>query len=114
MSEHKEIKSALMEIHNGINDLRSEKDEVKPFKQIKSGLSQIDVIWHPHIQIEEAQLYKQVGSLKINSKEMIRIIKEVSEFFQAHTGPPYLIVPFALFNLSPEDRAILAKDFQKK
>jgi hypothetical protein len=42
---------------------------------------------------------------------MIRIQKEYGEFFQEHTGPAYLVFPFALYNLSPEDRAILAQGF---
>ncbi|MGO9387487.1 MAG: hypothetical protein ACLPWD_05485 [Methanobacterium sp.] len=40
---------------------------------------------------------------------MTRLIIEVSEYFQEHTSPPYLIAPFALYNLSPEDRKLQAK-----
>jgi hypothetical protein len=28
----------------------------------------------------------------------------------AHSGPDYLVVPFVLYNLSPEQRAILAAE----
>ncbi len=42
---------------------------------------------------------------------MIRIQKNFSDFFQENTGPAYLVVPFALYNSSPEDRAILAQGF---
>lgn len=111
MDQHKQIEAALQEINNGITGLRTQKDELRSLKLFKSGLGQIDEIWQPHIRIEDSQLYSQVGSLKINSKEMIRLINEVSELFQEHTGPPYLIAPFILYNLSPEDRAIQAKGF---
>lgn len=111
MDEHKEIKSALKKINQGITELKSGKDDLKPLKLLKSGLVQIDVIWHPHIQIEESLLYERVESLQIDSEEMARLRKEVTEFFQEHTGPPYLVAPFALYNLSPEDRAILASGF---
>jgi len=111
MDQHKEIEAALQEINNGITGLRTQKDELWSLKLFKSGLGQINEIWQPHIRIEDSQLYAQVGSLKINSKEMIRLINEVSELFQEHTGPPYLIAPFILYNLSPEDRAIQAKGF---
>lgn len=111
MSEHKEIKGALQEINTGLGHLMSKNNESKSLKLLKSGLDKIDQIWHPHIQIEETQLYQQVGSLNIDLEDMIRIQKEITEIFQEHTGPSYLIAPFSLYNLSPEDRAILAKGF---
>ncbi len=111
MAEHTEIKASLQEINNGISDLNSGKEELRSLKLFKSGLSQIDEIWHPHIQIEESTLYEQVESLNITSKETIRIINESSKFNQEHTDPPYLIVPFVLYNSTPHDRAILAKVF---
>jgi hemerythrin-like domain-containing protein len=111
MSEHKEIKGALQEINTGLGHLMSKNNESKSLKLLKSGLDKIDQIWHPHIQIEETQLYQQIGSLNIDLEDMIRIQKEITEIFQEHTGPSYLIAPFSLYNLSPEDRAILAKGF---
>jgi hemerythrin-like domain-containing protein len=111
MAEHKEVEAALDEINSGLTSLRSENAEISSLKLIKSGLVKIDLIWLPHIQIEELQLYQKVGSLNIDLEEMIRIKQDFSEFFQEHTGPPYLLVPFALYNLSPEDRAVMASGF---
>jgi hemerythrin-like domain-containing protein len=108
MDEHKEIKAALQEINSGVTSLRSERDESRHLILLKSGLGKIDQIWLPHIQIEESQLYQRVGSLKIKLEEMIRIRTEFSQFFQERIGPAYLMMPFILFNLSPEDRAVLA------
>jgi hypothetical protein len=42
---------------------------------------------------------------------MIRLQKEDKKFFQEHTGPAYLVMPFVLYNLSPEDRAITSQGF---
>ncbi|MEN6593179.1 MAG: hypothetical protein ABFC12_08060 [Methanobacterium sp.] len=47
--------------------------------------------------------------MEIDSEEMIRIQKEYVEFFQEHTGPEYLVGPFVLYNLTPEDRAMAAQ-----
>jgi hemerythrin-like domain-containing protein len=111
MSEHEIFKSGLLEINSGAGHLMSGKDELNSLKLLKSGFSKIDQIWHPHIQIENTQLYGQIGSLNIDLEEMIRIQKEDGEFFQKHTDPAYLVVPFVLYNLSPEDRAIAAQGF---
>lgn len=93
ISEHHIFKSGLQEINTGLGNLRAENDELKSLKLLKSGLGKIDQIWHSHIQIEDTQLYGRVGSLKIDSEEMIRIQKEYLEFFQEHTGPEYLVGP---------------------
>jgi hemerythrin-like domain-containing protein len=111
MAEHQEVELALEKINQGIISLRSKQEEIISLKSLKSGFVEIDRIWLPHIQIEESKLYGKVGSLNIDPEEMLRIKQEFSEFFGEHTGPAYLVVPFALYNLSSEDRAILAQGF---
>lgn len=114
ISEHKIFEEGLQEINTGLDYLKSKNDELKSLKLIKSGLDKIDQIWHPHIQIENTQLYQQVRSLNINSKEMIRIIKESFEYYLEIATPTYLVVPFAIYNSSPEDRVKLVKELPEK
>lgn len=109
ISEHKIFNDGLQEINTGIDHLKSENDELDSLKILKSGFDKIDQIWHPHIQIENTQLYERIRSLNIDLEEMIRLQKEDKKFFQEHTGPAYLVMPFVLYNLSPEDRAILTQ-----
>jgi len=108
-SEHIIFKDGLQEIKTGIDHLTLENDELDSLELLRSGLDKIDQIWHPHIQIENTQLYERIGSLNIDPEEMIRLQKEDKKFFQEHTGPAYLVMPFVLYNLSPEDRAILTQ-----
>jgi hemerythrin-like domain-containing protein len=109
MSEHEIFNDGLQEINTGIDHLKSENDELNSLKLLKSGLSKIDQIWSVHIQIENTQLYERIRSLNIDLEEMIRLQKEDKKFFQENTGPAYLIMPFVMYNLSPEDRAILTQ-----
>mgnify|MGYP001019718725 FL=1 len=109
ISEHNILKGGLQEINTGLDNLRAGNDDLNSLKLLKSGFDKIDQIWYPHIEIENTQLYGRVGSLKIDPEEMIRLQKELVEFFQEHTGPEYLMGPFVLYNLSPEDRAIAAQ-----
>ncbi len=111
MSEHEIFKEGLHEMNSGLDNLMSENDELNSLKLLKSGFGKIDQIWHPHIQIENTQLYRRIGSLNIDLEEMIRIQKEDGEFFQEYADPAYLVVPFVLFNLSPEDRRIASQGF---
>lgn len=109
ISEHEIFNDGLQEINTGIDHLTSENDELDSLKLLKSGFDKIDQIWDPHIQIENTQLYERIRSLNIDLEEMIRLQKEDKKFFQEHTGPAYLVMPFVLYNLSPEDRAILTE-----
>lgn len=112
MGEHEEIKSGLERINTAITNLESDEDEIIQLKDIKSGLDQIDELWHPHIQIEESQLYSKIVNLKLDKEETINEMNEFSQFFQEHTsGPPFLNMPFVVYNLSQEDRAIFTKGF---
>jgi hemerythrin-like domain-containing protein len=111
MSEHVIFRDGLQEINTGLGQLMSENDELNSLELLKSGFDKIDQIWHPHIQIENSQLYGKIGSLNIDLEEMIKIQKDTGEFFQEHADPAYLIVPFVLYNLSPEDRAIASQGF---
>ena len=111
MSEHEIFKDGLQEINTGIKHLTSENDELNSLELLKSGFDKIDQIWHPHIQIENTQLYGRIGSLNIDLEEMMKIKKETVDFFQEHTDPAYLVMPFVLYNLSPEDRAIVSQGF---
>ena len=109
ISEHEIFNDGLQEINTVIDHLTSENDELDSIKLLKSGFNKIDQIWNPHIQIENTQLYERIRSLNIDLEEMIRLQKEDKKFFQEHTGPAYLVMPFVLYNLSPEDRAILTQ-----
>ncbi len=109
ISEHEIFNDGLQEINTGIDHLKCENDELDSLKLLKSGFDKIDQIWYPHIQIENTQLYERILSLNIDLEEMIRLQTEDKKFFQEHTGPAYLVMPFVLYNLSPEDRAILTQ-----
>lgn len=114
MTQHEWVKTALSQINEGINNLKSNVDELESLNTLKTGLRQIEKIWHPHIRIEEEQIYGQVGSLNLSLEENNRLKIEFSEFFEEHAGPAYLVVPFILYNLSPEDRAILVQGFPER
>lgn len=110
-TEHEIFNAGLREIKTGIDNLTSRTDELESLKLLKSGLDKVNELWSDHIQIENTQLYGKTRSLHIDSEEMIKIQMEDKKFFQDHSGPPYLVMPFVLYNLSPEDRAILTGGF---
>ena len=111
MSEHEIFKDGLKEINTGLGHLMSESDELNSLKLLKSGFGKIDQIWHPHIQIENTQLYGQIGSLNIDLEEMIRIQKRGRRVLSRTHRPCILGGAFVLYNLSPKDRAKASQGF---
>jgi hemerythrin-like domain-containing protein len=111
MTQHEWVKTSLSQINGGINNLKSNVDELESLNSLKTGLRQIEKIWHPHIRIEEEQIYGKVESLNISLEETNRLREEYSQFFEEHAEPASLVMPFVLYNLSPEDRAIMTQGF---
>jgi len=109
MTQHKWFKDLLSQINGGISNIKSNLDELESLNLLKTDLKQMDKIWHPHIGIEEDHIYGKVGDLNLSPEETNRLREEFSQFFQEHSEPASLVMPFVLYNLSPEDRAILAQ-----
>jgi hemerythrin-like domain-containing protein len=91
-------------------------DQAKPDDQDKTGLftilrsvEYINKIWHPHIRLEEQHLEIQKIADMLPFEEQLRLLKEAGEFSQAHSGPPFLTIPFVLFNLEKDARTVMAQ-----
>lgn len=114
ITQHEWFKKLLAQIDGEINSLKSNVDELGSLNSLKTGLKQIEKIWYPHIRIEEEDIYGKVGSLNLSLEENNRLRKDFSQFFEEHAEPEYQVIPFLLYNLSPEDRAILAQPLPEK
>lgn len=79
-----------------------------------SGLSRIVAemadLWHPHIQIEERDIYSVetiAGVMDVD--ENVRVGRMLAEHAQKHVEPAYLGVPWLLYNMPPDERALFAQ-----
>ncbi|UTB32433.1 MAG: hemerythrin domain-containing protein [Methanobacterium sp. ERen5] len=110
-SEHEIFNQGLQEINTATKELTAKNNELESLNLLKSGLNKVDKLWDAHIQIENTQLYGKIRSLDMDPEEMSKIGNESKEFFQAHSGPTYLVIPFVLYNLSLDDRKIISQSF---
>jgi hemerythrin-like domain-containing protein len=108
MDEHEILSAELQKIENTIPDLKSNNDLKISLRQLNSALAKIDELWHPHIKIEEHMIYEKIGSM-INTPDMIQLKTEFTQFYQKNVSPDYLVVPFSLYNLHPNERALISK-----
>lgn len=114
MTQHEWVKTSLSEIGEGINNLKSNIDELDSLNSLKTSLRNIEKIWRPHIRIEEEQIYGCVGSLNISLEENNRLKEEFFQYILEYAEPENLVVPFVLYNLSPEDRAIQTQQLPER
>lgn len=106
IDEHEILSVELNRINSAITDFRSEGNVGIFLRQLNPALVKIDELWHPHIKIEEYMIFERIGSL-INVDEMIKLRTAFVQFYQKNVGPDYLVAPFSLYNLPPDERAVI-------
>lgn len=111
MLQHKTVKVLTSGINEGISKLKSKSSDLSSLNLLKSNLGRINLMWPHHIEIEETEIFGNVGKLDISSEELDKLRFEFYPFIEEHNEPAYLIMPFIIYNLYPEDRAILAQVF---
>ena len=107
--QHQKIILHLEHIQKILEQVEPDDQDKTRFNTLKQYVEKINRIWHPHIRIEEQHFDIQKIGAMLPVEEHLRLNKEVGEYSQAHSGPPFLTIPFVLFNLPKEYRAAMAK-----
>ncbi len=108
MTQHKSIVLILDELNTIIEEMAAHMHQGEVLNDLFLVLKRIDEIWHPHIQIEEENFTADKLETAIPPDEQIRLIKLFMEHSQQHAKPDFLVVPFLLYNLPPEQRTAFA------
>jgi len=108
--DHHAIEMLLALFPQAIGDVSGDAPE-NGLRIIVDTLQKITEVWEPHIQLEEQYFSKEAITAVIDCEEQKRIGEATSKYSQEHSGPPYWVVPFILFNLDIEDREIMAANF---
>ncbi len=109
IAQHQEMIPVLGEIKAAVERCEKEGQVEAGLRDIEAGLIKVDSIWHPHIQIEQEHIIEKADAV-LPVEEQVRLVKLSGEHAQKHSGPPYLAVPFTLYNMETEERAIFAKE----
>jgi hemerythrin-like domain-containing protein len=108
IAQHQELVHILDEIKATVEKVSADPQAGAALNQLNQALRRIADLWHPHIGIEQEHFTAARLEVLTDRKEHIRLGKLFAEHSQKNTGPGYLVVPFLLYNLAPEERAILA------
>jgi hypothetical protein len=78
--------------------------------EIHQDLSDVDAIWHPHIQTEENVFTPEKVDELVSLADQQMLARQIGEHIQKNAVPDYLTVPFTLFNLEGNEREYVAAD----
>ncbi len=108
ISHHRTMESMLLVVEATVEEMPQARGDGF-WRTLAQKLTAIADLWQPHIRIEEDIFtVEKLGQL-MSPEEHGRLSRLFVEYNRQHTSPDYLIVPFLLFNLMPEERAIMAQ-----
>lgn len=106
-SQHRELARLLVETSEAIDEVAAAA-AAPPLGKLREMLGRVSDVWHPHMRIEERHFTAVTIGSVIDLEEQERLSRTFREHGSAHNGPEDLVVPFLLFNLPKDKRAMLA------
>jgi hemerythrin-like domain-containing protein len=73
-------------------------------------LINLQEVWHPHIHVEEADFDQDKVNQAYSHEEQAKMNVEFAEHSTKNSGPDYLVLPFMLYNLAPDDRTAMERE----
>jgi hemerythrin-like domain-containing protein len=106
-SDHKLMESLIEALENANTSWKSGASDA--IGEISSTVQSLSNLWHPHIAIEEKEIYvpEKLEEL-IEPREHLRLMEQSGELGMKNMGPSFLVVPFILYNLEPGPRSLLS------
>ena len=106
---------ALIPLLEKLTELLSAMDEAPQnntfYSTLAKTLEQVELLWEPHYQLEEAHLNEDNISQVIDSAEQERLCHLYAATSKHHITADYLVVPFMLYNLPIQERQVFAQAF---
>jgi hemerythrin-like domain-containing protein len=108
MVQHQEMFGNLGELRAALVDLRAGKRIMAATERLAEALRRLDATWGFHIETEESHLAPERVAQVATVEEQEELRKVTGRFNEQHVQPAPLCVPFVLYNLDVEDRAVMA------
>jgi hypothetical protein len=105
--EHQRIEPLLDQAQEALEGLGQEPSQA--LHDLEGVLREIRELWHPHISTEEQHFDVQRLAEMLPPEEHVRLAGMMARHSMEHSGPDYLVIPFALYNLPPDQRAVLSR-----
>jgi hypothetical protein len=103
MAQHRAMVPVLDEIEAAVTG------GTFPGPDLDGALARIGEMWRTHIALEEAHFGPDAIGAFLTMEERERAGRATSNHAAKHQRPLALMLPFLLYNMSPEDRAVMRR-----
>jgi len=108
-AEHEQMTAILEEMAPSLEQLHGEAGEGSALTAAHGALTRLAEIWPGHIDIEETSFSVKRLQVVASAEEIAGWLQEMGRHRPEGTPPDPVLLPFILYNLSAEDRAIMAQ-----
>jgi hypothetical protein len=103
-----ELAADHLTIHAVLDDIAAAR-ESGSLADLNAALTRLSELWQPHIQKEEEFFTPAVSAEALSVQENIELSRQSAEHSSEVAQPAPLTLPFILYNLEPEDRALMTE-----
>jgi hemerythrin-like domain-containing protein len=104
--EHRIVAPILADLESHAARIRQQ-PSVNDWARPAAALDRLDDLWQPHHEREEAYFSVQAVARLVAADEQATLVTKMGAHAEQHSGPPYLVVPFVLYNLDGRDRELM-------
>jgi hypothetical protein len=105
-ADHRKIELLLNEINDWIEKGNAAWDTAT-LAGLNKTVTKLEKLWYAHIAIEEEHIGPQAMEKILTSEENVRLGEEVGAHAQQNSQPAELVLPFMLYNMPADDRAVM-------
>jgi len=106
--DHRQIELLLKEISAWI-DKGGVAWEAGSLVELNKTIKKLEILWYRHIDLEEKHIGPEAIEQALTPEENIQLGNQIGAHAAQHALPAELVVPFMLFNMPAEDRAVMAQ-----
>jgi hypothetical protein len=109
MADHRVIEGVLERLKAAVNAVAGSAQPADSLRALNSAVGNLTGLWHPHIGIEEFLWDPAAVAALLSDEENLQLGQKIAESSQKHLHATEIEIPFVLYNLGPEDRAVMTQ-----
>lgn len=109
--QHQSLLPLLAKLTDLLSTMEEAHQQITFYHTLAETLGEIEALWEPHYQLEEAYLNENNISQVIDPAEQERLCHLYAATSKHHITADYLVLPFILYNLPLQERQVFAQAF---